>query len=1458
MFYFHLKNLAKYLYVDKDGNTGADCSAKSACNSIFEASRKVDEFDVILLSNDLNAETSNVNVDSPITIKSQSDDSKSNLPVKKSVTFKSNENSLFTLGGRTIIKNIVFTISQGAETPDFSILHIKDYLRLESCEFVRGSVINEEDATALQCALIGKPNDYSNPELMINLINCSFSDFILNNASLICTTDKLVLSGCSFTNIVRTIGGGSVAQITSGTVLNIIDCTFKNCSTTLGEGGVINAVVSDCSLLIGGYVSVTTFDNCTASNVNKVGSGDSATVNIVKSYGGAIYIKALTPFTYLNVSNITYTSEVETNNLAYGSCMFVVLDYIGMEWSESNVPILKGVSKDNNTYQYSMIDSPEDVHSLSCLINKGYSSGLNQVFVGDSDVQEPTCDSASSPCASFEEGKKKVIYGKNNFTIVGTLSLNTIVTFKTYDNYFKNNNEESVINVQSNGGLTFYANATFQSVKFSLPELHLGNYFMLCKYGDISLISVVFDVVEDVSTSNVFCLLRVDSAYVNINSCTFSNIACRGSTPAIYLNDCKFNIINSHFISCTSNDDGGALYIYRENYVDGDTHSNISNCEFKDCEAISGGAIYLCILTDTLNIRVNSLTLGENEEMNAATFGSVLFLKAKYLDRICTSTNFAFIPTLSENSEEAVGTGLNSNNYFFLYNLIKGIKNVKMLYVGNKGNDDNSCLSPEDYCRTLEYVKSAYGSDVMNLTIINTLTVQSQYVNFGDKECTIEGKNYYSVIAASSKGGICFNTKAFIKNIKIQINADSSPSYNKDHFIYIDGAEITFLNVTLLSENEDTIISYPLFKGDNIKYEGGYINELSFDGSNGRIFSASKCLTVIGANFVNCNNDKGNGGGIILDSDECFYNIGYDETITSFSGCNAIKGGGIYLQTNTYEANFVLTNIKFGITNKDNTASVGSNIYFLCPYLESVVTKEVFPALLSLTSKDNAYIGCVGDNAGGNAFDLLKILDGTVQTSSYTLYAGEGGSDSNNCNSVDTKCASFDGAFDKIKFVDLTLYVVGNIYSTESLVLNKKSYNIAGQSDSSVIKTNANSQFTLIKDTSFNNLKFDLYGSITSSLLNIKGGSLSLFHIIFSPSSSLSSSSSLLNSYSNEVSNEDICCLQSSLIYKGDSTGDITIVNTSFLNIESRGSGGVISAVLNKEDSLSITGSSFVNCKSLNGNGGAVSANVKEGSTCTIDKYESNSTAFKSCGTIQDNYEYVPIWDEDTTSANSGKGGALYLSVESTTVTLKVAGLDLGTSENGDGNSASEGYDVYVSSEHLSHIVNYENFPYLSEVPEGYSGSVGASETGGEEAKDLVNIIQNPPPVEPTPVDPPPTEPTPTEPTPVVPTDPENPEKPTDPENPEQPTDPEKPIDQEKPTESSSSGFPTSIVIIIVIVAICIIAIVMAILIVVLIVRKRRNTYSSNEEEMVEKEFSSVEKETNNVTYEPEIDQNSY
>lgn len=1456
MFNFHLKNLAKYLYVDKDGIIGADCSAKSACNSIFEASGKVDEFDVILLSNDLNAETSNVNVDSTITIKSQNDDSKSNLPVKKSVTFKSNENSLFTLGGRSIIKNIVFTISQGAETPDFSILYIKDYLRLESCEFVRGGVTTEEDATALQCALIGKPNDYSNPELMINLINCSFSDLILNNASLICTSDKLVLSGCNFTNIVRTIGGGSVAEITSGTLLNIIDCTFKNCSTTLGEGGVINAVVSDCSLLIGGYTSVTTFDNCTASNVTKVGTGDSATVNIVKSYGGAIYIRALTPFTYLNISNISYTSEVETNNLAYGSCMFVVLDYIGMEWSESNVPILKGVSKDNNTYQYSMIDSPEDVHSLSCLINKGYSSGLSQVYVGDSEVETPTCDSVSSPCPSFEEGMEKVIYGKNNFTIVGTLSLNTVVTFKTYDNYFKINDAESVINVQSNGGLTFYANATFQSVKFSLPELHLQNYFMLCKYGDISLISVSFDAVEDVDTSNLFCLLRVDSASVIISGCTFSNIACRGSTPAVYLNDCKFNIINSHFITCTSNDDGGALYIYRENYVDGDTPSNISNCEFKNCEAISGGAIYLCILTDTLNIRVNGLTLGQNEEINAATFGSVLFLKGKYLDRICTSTNFAYISTLSEDSEEAVGTGLNSNNYFFLYNLIKGIKNVKMLYAGDKGNDDNSCLSPEDFCRTLDYVKSAYGSDVMNLTIINTLTVQSQYVDFGDKECTIEGKNYYSMIAASSKGGICFNTKSFIKNIKMQVNTDFSPSYDKNHFIYIDGAEITFLNVTLLSENEDTVISYPLFEGDNIKYEGGYVNELSFDGNNGRIFSASKCLTVIGANFVNCNNSKGNGGGIILDSDECFYNIGYNETVTSFSGCNAIRGGGIYLQTNTYEANFVLTNIKFGITNKDNTATVGTNIYFLCPYLESVVTKEVFPALLSLTSQNNAYIGCVGDNAGGDTYDLLKILDGSIQSSSYTLYAGEGGSDSNNCNSANTKCGSFDGAFDKIMFKDITLYVVGNIYSTESIVLNKKSYNITGQDDSSIIKTNANSQFTLIKDTSFNNLKFDLYGSISSSLLNIRGGSLSLFHTIFSPSPS-SSSSSLLNSYSNQASNEDVCCLQSSLIYKGDSTGDITIVNTSFLNIESRGSGGVISAVLNEEDSLNITGSSFVNCKSLNGNGGAVSADVKKGSTCTIDKSKTNSTSFKSCGTIQDNYDYVPIWDEDKTSADSGKGGALYLSVESTTVTLKVAGLDLGTSENGDGNSASEGYDVYVSSEDLSDVVNYETFPYLSKVPEGYTGSTGASQTGGEVIKNLVNVSEDninehpipvTPPVEPTPVEPTPVEPAPVEPTPVEPT----PVEPTEPENPEQPVDPS------NETKTPSSGFPTSIIIIIVIASVCVIAIIMAILIVILIVKRRRNTDISKEEEMVEKEFNSVENETRNVSYEPEVDQNSY
>lgn len=628
------------------------------------------------------------------------------------------------------------------------------------------------------------------------------------------------------------------------------------------------------------------------------------------------------------------------------------------------------------------------------------------------------------------------------------------------------------------------------------------------------------------------------------------------------------------------------------------------------------------------------------------------------------------------------------------------------VYVGKDGDDTKSCKDKSNMCKTLNHSIYAYPFNSTEIIIVEELNyTEYLIINMDGHEFHGDNENTTLIAIESSMLSLSFGT---MKDLNIIISKGFASSY-ANYFMMV--SDVLVSNVIFTSEAflemsygiictsygyikmEDcsftniscrysVISSYSVI---NIELKGCSFVNLTSEGLNSPFINVNLSNSNINSTtFDNCssNKDEGMGGGLTANIIENCW-IGGEGTETIFKKCSSCAGGGIYISLNK-TSSFAFADITFGSEDDANTATYGKNMFLYCDCLDAVADLEHFSTLKGENEDNNGlYVFPIIPDKGNEITteSLIKLINGKLKEGTNPLYIGDDGDNGKDCSSSEKGklCLRMEDVIGKVKYDIYNISVVKQFTLSDSLH-NRFRYALKGnENDTKII-------------TSGHTIKIDYYSSF-ASLLFLIGDSESIsyfsdeygYYVFSTQSGSLILSSCALQS------ENSLSSLSGSIIYISKYANclieNCTIKDAEllFYNGDSdRSFGCAIFADTSEYNEIIIRGVTFSNLKALNGLGGGIYANIKNGSSFIIESNGKQKTTFENCGVDSYYYEYKIIWDDVVTS-DYGRGGAIYMKVESEPKKLYVD-CEFGTEE--EKNKALEGYDLYVYAENMKK--NYE------------------------------------------------------------------------------------------------------------------------------------------------------------------------
>lgn len=384
-----------------------------------------------------------------------------------------------------------------------------------------------------------------------------------------------------------------------------------------------------------------------------------------------------------------------------------------------------------------------------------------------------------------------------------------------------------------------------------------------------------------------------------------------------------------------------------------------------------------------------------------------------------------------------------------------------------------------------------------------------------------------------------------------------------------------------------------------------------------------------------------------------------------FENCKAEsgKGGAIYLDIGNSD-NYLLTDLSFGTGDFANSAESGNNIYLSTSKLESLASAQIH---LSIEANDKS------DFLYTDTSNSSNIINEHLNTNSER----------------------------KIEISDSNHYINPSSWSNTQLTIQVSN----GQAPT--IECGSADQFPTSAAVSLSSLIFEWSTSITATLFDRTGGTLTLSSCTLNLPASSSHSLFSLGGTSNAV-----LLLTSVTIKRASgmtqmskplitltSNAQLTIADGEFSNISlNEGNGAVVSNnnSISTPHTISISGTSFDGCVAPNGDGGALHITLSSSTKLTIGNELDNNLIFKNC-------QALPLTSEQSNDESTeGHGGAICIQVEdgftvsseSGNVNPLIQNVQFGKEE--EKNEASVGPDIFVSGA-FQKLVSSTNFPVLDQ-----------------------------------------------------------------------------------------------------------------------------------------------------------------
>ena len=377
----------------------------------------------------------------------------------------------------------------------------------------------------------------------------------------------------------------------SGNDIDIINCTFDNCSSLKSDKNVIGLSFEDCTFKNGGnlqiYSEYTIIKNCTFRdnigsnggaifiNANHLLIDNCEFINNTAKKGGAIY------FSYTN-GNETLTikkSKFIKNGANIGGAIY------------NNY---RSLNINNDVYKNQYVDFNSTVNIIESIFDSNIAVNSPNIF-GHFTIHNCECDDGlyyDSIDEKFDGKTNGTIILEEDYTLTeGPITIELINSIFTIDgNGHTITGEKGVFNFNSRNSTVFIKNIKFNN----------SNYTPVCfnsiytPFTDPNLPTIFF--IDNCSFNNnqgsKGGAVYYSSGYLtmNITNCSFYNNSAEygGAIFGNYLN--TFNVINSTFEKNTAKH-GGAIYTDMTNRYKYFNTQDIINSTFTNNTAVSYGSI---------------------------------------------------------------------------------------------------------------------------------------------------------------------------------------------------------------------------------------------------------------------------------------------------------------------------------------------------------------------------------------------------------------------------------------------------------------------------------------------------------------------------------------------------------------------------------------------------------------------------------------------------------------------------------------------------------------------------------------------------------------------------------------------------------------------------------------------------------------------------------------------------
>ncbi|KAH7816142.1 uncharacterized protein MONOS_3116 [Monocercomonoides exilis] len=270
---------------------------------------------------------------------------------------------------------------------------------------VESGILNVDSFTASSITLSGNP--------LISLCGSSINSELMN-------TLWLNMMNCTFTEIERAEGSGGCVSIdnsddeNSNGEINIEECVFDGCSVLEDEsrGGAINALLKGNTQL---NIISCTFTECTAPTGEEDKTG----------FGGGMTLKLIDDHSSFVISSPVFEAD-KPNVAKYGNDLFVESSNLTKSISNTSLPFVSGYLDGISLDSMRGFDG-DDTTSAIPLVYFWRAFG-SEIFIRDDGKDVCTCGFSDYPCLSIDYSLDRLPEGnEKNINIIGKAILQNCV-----------------------------------------------------------------------------------------------------------------------------------------------------------------------------------------------------------------------------------------------------------------------------------------------------------------------------------------------------------------------------------------------------------------------------------------------------------------------------------------------------------------------------------------------------------------------------------------------------------------------------------------------------------------------------------------------------------------------------------------------------------------------------------------------------------------------------------------------------------------------------------------------------------------------------------------------------------------------------------------------------------------------------------------------------------------------